>query len=109
MGTRSPSLSLLLSLCLLLLVHIRRWWKHRLHHLLLVTLQQLRQVVGDGNVQLVYGAALEEGAGALQGGELVQRVHIEEVLVRVGVGQVIPEEVDNNYDGGFSIFSNEGF
>ncbi len=46
----------------------------------LIAGHEFGQVIGDGLVQLVDGAALEEGAGGGQRGELVQRVDPEELL-----------------------------
>lgn len=45
--------------------------------LLSIGAEQLRQVVADGRVQLVQGAAFEVGAGGGQRGEVVQRVQLK--------------------------------
>ena len=43
-------------------------------------------------VKLVDGAALEEGAGGLQRGELVERVKAEEGPVDFRIRQVVPDQ-----------------
>ena len=59
----------------------------------LVTGHQLRQIVGDGQVELVDWAPPEEGAGGLEAGKVVERVQPEELPVRLGVGQVVSRDV----------------
>jgi len=69
---------------------------HRLErvlHGLLVLAHELGQVVGDGHVQPVDGAAPEVGARGGQLLELEQRVEAEEVAVRVRVREVVPRDV----------------
>ena len=55
--------------------------------------QNLRQVVGNRDVQLVEGAALEEGAGALKRLEIIKRVDVEKVLVSVRIWEIVSGDV----------------
>ena len=59
----------------------------------LVRGEDLRQLVGDGQVELVEGAALEEGAGALKRLEIIKRVDVEKVLVSIRVREIISRDV----------------
>lgn len=60
---------------------------------LLVLADQLGQIVRDRNVQLVDRAAAEVRARLRQLLELVQRVQLEEVTVRLRVGQIVARDV----------------
>lgn len=62
-------------------------------HVFLVLADQLGQIVGDGNVQLLDRAAAEVRAGLVQLLELVQVVQSEESAVDVRIGQVVPGDV----------------
>ena len=55
--------------------------------------QNLGQVVGNRDVQLVEGTTFEEGAGASQGREIIQGVNVEEVSVGVRVREIIARDV----------------
>ena len=59
----------------------------------LVRGEDLRQLVGDGQVELVEGAALEEGAGALKRLEIIKRVDVEKVLVSVRIWEIVSGDV----------------
>ena len=55
--------------------------------------QNLGQVVGNRDVQLVEGTTFEEGAGASQGREIIQGVNVEEVSVGVWIREIIARDV----------------
>lgn len=50
---------------------------------------QFGQVVGDGDVQLVDGAAAEIGAGGGQLLEVIDWIQAEKVAIHVGVGKIV--------------------
>lgn len=62
------------------------------HHLLVLA-DEFREVVCDGHVEPVDGAASEVRAGGRQLLEVVQRVQPEEVSVGLRVGQVVAGDV----------------
>lgn len=64
-----------------------------LFKLFLVLSDELWQVVGNGDVQLVDWASLEVRAGLGKLLELVERVEAEEVEIDFGIGQVVARDV----------------